>query len=497
MSDRCCIVLFNHASGSGHHESWTALFAKLLLGKGYRVVCMTPDKDKLYRALAMQDVAGHPDLALLESPAPLPPPRILRILRAAKARLKPQRPQNQTASSGTAATPAAPPRLTLRQTWRILAYRYVQDTHEAKITPDMPPVLQWKKRCLRLVVPPAWHSTQAAKHYLKAIRARCRLWRTYRAGFRHPRDLVNVSRTAMEQSPWQPELLFAMYLDIWRTGGAAWRMSGPLALPWSGIRFIPFPPEFAGQESYCAQSGFKGMCFLDEQAAGIYTRACPHKTFSTLPDITNVALPEQPSALAEAILAEARGRKIVLLCGSIEGRKNVGAFCRTALRADPEDWFFALVGEHHPHSFSAEDTDALARLAGSDLGHAFLYDGFLDDERELNAVIAAADVLFAVYRDFTISSNMPTKAAYFEKPILAAKGYLMGNRIERYTIGRTVDQDDENAMLAALNNMLKNPVSRASFASYRQDFSEQRLADALDGFVRQCMHATGTKGENS
>jgi len=105
-----------------------------------------------------------------------------------------------------------------------------------------------------------------------------------------------------------------------------------------------------------------------------------------------------------------------------------------------------------------------------------------------NEVIQASDVIFAVYRDFKVSSNMPGKAAAFNKPILVAKGYLMGERVTNYGIGATVAEDDVLGMLSALNSLIDNPNLMAkNFEAYRQDFSVEALSDHLIGFLKNCM----------
>ena len=97
-----------------------------------------------------------------------------------------------------------------------------------------------------------------------------------------------------------------------------------------------------------------------------------------------------------------------------------------------------------------------------------------------------SSVIFAVYRDFFRSSNMLSKAAYFEKPILVANGCLMGERVERYGIGLAVDQDDTLGMHEALLALASIQGLKSNFQRYRSDISEALLQQTLSNFLRQC-----------
>ena len=63
------ILLCNYVSGTGHHESWTVMFANLLIECGYRVVCITPDVDALKVLFASNAIVAGEKLHLLQIPA--------------------------------------------------------------------------------------------------------------------------------------------------------------------------------------------------------------------------------------------------------------------------------------------------------------------------------------------------------------------------------------------------------------------------------------------
>ena len=63
-------------------------------------------------------------------------------------------------------------------------------------------------------------------------------------------------------------------------------------------------------------------------------------------------------------------------------------------------------------------------------------------EPQFNAFINACDVIFTGYLNFKGSSNLLTKAAYFNKPVIASEGFCMGKRVEKYHTGIVIKQDD-------------------------------------------------------
>ena len=117
----------------------------------------------------------------------------------------------------------------------------------------------------------------------------------------------------------------------------------------------------------------------------------------------------------------------------------------------------------------------------------FIKPDFVTDERCFNELIAISSVIFAVYRDFKRSSNMLSKAAYFEKPILVSDEFLMGERVQRYKIGQAVKPDDALQIHAGLSLCRQFPPTQHQFATYRQDFSETTMQTALHGFVQNCL----------
>jgi hypothetical protein len=116
-----------------------------------------------------------------------------------------------------------------------------------------------------------------------------------------------------------------------------------------------------------------------------------------------------------------------------------------------------------------------------------VYPDYLPDETSFNSIIATANVIFAVYRDFYRSSNMLAKAAYFEKPILVADRCLMGERVTQYGIGHAVPADSLAAIQAGLKAVLSIQDLPAKCASYRAAFNRTEFSRRLTAFATSCL----------
>ena len=448
------VLLYNPLSGHGHLDSWLAMFARLLLQRGHGVQVLTPGPQALLDRLAQDGLTQHPALRLLDwDAARESPSRVRRLLKIC----------------------------------RTVAEGYHQRTPASIPTPDMPPVRRLKKHLLQCVVPPVyglvspWLPPRDAWDALPPFDMQ-----DVAAGLLDPAQAARRIAAAVANAPHPPALVCVMYMDMFSLSPARWQAWEQLCpLPWTGVRFVPSAPERL--EPYYSLRSLRGMCLLDERERDAYAAALPGRHFALLPDTTFSSLPEVEPPLAATIRDRARGRRVVFLGGSIGGQKNLARWEGLIRRADPARWFFVMVGEVHAHSLNAEEAAALERLTAAPPEHFLAHAAYLDDERDFNAVIAASSVIFAVYKRFAISSNMPGKAAALERPILAASGFLMGDRVTRYGIGRAVPEDDEAAMLAALEDLAAHPVPPARFAAYRADFSQDRLADVLTAHVRQCL----------
>jgi hypothetical protein len=276
-----------------------------------------------------------------------------------------------------------------------------------------------------------------------------------------------------------------MYMDMYRLGDLSWsRFDSENDYLWAGIRFVP-PHE--PTEAWYRLSAWRGMCLLDQKLVEKYSDTLPKKIFSYLPDVTEVVLPREQSSLVKQIIDRSAGRKIVFLGGSIGGQKNLALWYSMIEGADPNKWFFVQIGEIYHGTLELNDTAALNCIGQKQPENLLIHDRYLTDDAEFNDVIRSSFAIYAIYRNFTISSNMLGKAAHFQKPILVSDRFLMGSRVMKYGIGLAVNENNPELALKALEALSNMHIPPEYFASYCHDFGIDALSKELNSFLLACM----------
>ena len=428
MQDRHGVLLYNPISNEGHLDSWHVLFIEIFLAAGWEVIPVSADPQRLRLNLERKGVWGHPCLIWPNSEKPK------------------TRPFNSTA-------------------------------------------IDFYQRVLRQVKRTFESPTQREQRLLAAR-------------FLEPQQFKDVVSAALDRCRGRVDLIFNMFVDGYLPNSTAWNKlafhqskssnqsvvcSEAESIPWTGLCITP---EAKGQHlpAYYSLLQYRGTCFLEEAAVQTYRNAASTKHFAFLPDITDTELPLEPNALAMAIQRRAAGRRIVFMGGSIGKQKNLAQWVALILNVDPKQWYFVQIGRISHSSLTADDAQALKRIQQQPPENLYVHADYLPDETSFNAVIAVADVIFAVYRDFYRSSNMLSKAAYFEKPILVADQCLMGERVSRYGIGLAVPSDSLERIRAGLIATVQLQDLAQKFTSYRADFNRAEFGRRLTDFATACLN---------
>lgn len=228
---------------------------------------------------------------------------------------------------------------------------------------------------------------------------------------------------------------------------------------------------------------------LDPNLVEPYRSRTGGKPVFVFPDLTD---PEHPAAhepeagLANKLRALAGGRKVVALLGHLKLSKGLEAFTRAA--ADPrlQDVIFFLGGEI--------DWDGVPRHLRSELMTAWERSPNIlthlqrIEEKAFNGVLRMADVVYAAYVDFPFSSNVLTKAAIFQRPIVVTEGQLMGERVREFGLGAVVPDRNPQAVADAILELLSSAGTpsgmSARYKAYAELHSYQRLKEVLGQVLR-------------
>lgn len=304
----------------------------------------------------------------------------------------------------------------------------------------------------------------------------------YRISFR---DLVLEIRSGRTRVGAAPDLVFFLYLDMMAEDRTSRRYLERLGAPWAGILFHPrYHGTLANArpERYFETSTARGAAFLNPHFLAPYSAALPTEIFGLVPDVTDASLPEQEPALVSEIRRRARGRAIVAQLGSLSPEKGVLTFLQAIAHARRDEYFFVIVGEIFWTAFGPDEA-SFRRFVANPPENCFIHDGYVEDERVLNAVIRAADVLFAVYPTMRDSSNTLTKAALLERPVIVSNQYLMGERVTAHRLGAAVAPEDVEGILGAVLELRRRQPDDFGFAEYRAAHSLDSLRTAFGALV--------------
>lgn len=301
-----------------------------------------------------------------------------------------------------------------------------------------------------------------------------------------------------------PVLVFLSYLDLFL---------GRWLVPFDWLRIV-------------GQRRFSGLIFHGEAGEGLrhrkwrrgplasfallYSRLCPAiaslneggapglanllspKPVLVFPDVArepfNTSASNSP--LLQQIRFCARGRPILVLLGALAWRKGLQEFLQLANLLPVESWFLVCAGRVFDHSATQEGAGLLARARADTQEHLLLCDRWLTDA-EFDAILQASTAVFAVYRDWRSSSNLLTKAAQAEKPVLVSEGGLMAERVKRYGTGLAAPENNVSIMAdiltsGKLQTLASTPEFSRGCVRYRTDHNVERLHQMVGTLLKAC-----------
>ena len=204
------------------------------------------------------------------------------------------------------------------------------------------------------------------------------------------------------------------------------------------------------------------------------------KKIFVLPDIADDTFPDTNYSLAQQVKEKANGRSIIGLLGYLEKRKNLISLIEIAKRSIEKPYFFLFAGFFDENSFSPDEASTIIDFYQSNPSNCFFHFERIPLESQFNRLIDQCNVLYAVYENFPSSSNILTKAAIFQKPLLVARGYSMANNVKEFNLGISVDSNNLSEQMIALETLLdqdqfyKN-IDQPKFEEYKRYHSIDNL----------------------
>ena len=266
--------------------------------------------------------------------------------------------------------------------------------------------------------------------------------------------------------------------------------------PWSGIylharafrmpgSLMPFFNRPPCPEKIFTHPAMSTVCLIDEGAVEPMRALTKGKTAIEFPDITGteIELPLDGDTLAGKLRRFANGRKTVVCLGHLQKTKGLIELCQVASDPGCADICIFFGGEVSWSDLSPEEVRFIQRT-WEQSSNVLTHLARLSDAT-MNALIRTADVVFAAYTNFPNSSNVMTKAAMLERPILVSDGHLMAERVRKYRLGAVVPEGSAEAMVGEIRCLCaEGGDPDADYKAYYANHSPEALHIALQKVVK-------------
>ncbi len=234
--------------------------------------------------------------------------------------------------------------------------------------------------------------------------------------------------------------------------------------PWSGLYFHPThlrvnseilkPKSRPSEIDYILTSkNCIAIALHDEGICNILSERLSGKSVLLFPEIADDAEPDFLFKPAKEIKRRAKNRTIVGMIGLLDRRKGIKMLVESVLNLNPADYFFVFAGKTNLEHFNEDDQQFVANFFRSEPENVFTHFEYIPEGAEFNAVFDSLDIVFLVYEEFASSSNRLTKAAIFNKPVIAQNRYCVGEDVVKYHLGLTINETDTAECISSIQKI--------------------------------------------
>jgi hypothetical protein len=186
--------------------------------------------------------------------------------------------------------------------------------------------------------------------------------------------------------------------------------------------------------------------------------------------------------LAIQIREKAKGRTVAGMIGC-EKHKGTLTLIRAAKQADAQKYFFVFAGILPEHTYSNEEWNEVQQFIHSSPENCFFHFEPIPEGAAYNAVFSSFDIIYLVYDNFISSSNRLTKAAIFQRLVLASDQYCVGDDVRNFNLGVAIPPKKPEAVLQGLDElrcrMEKKEFPYEQWKHYAALNSEEKLAESF------------------
>ncbi len=220
-----------------------------------------------------------------------------------------------------------------------------------------------------------------------------------------------------------------------------------------------------------------GVAIHDEGVVKRYEQRLNNKVV-LFPEIADDTAPDTEYWLAKEIKAKAKGRIILGEIG-LQRHKGMLTLIRLAKIADPDKYFFAFLGSKTYATLSKEEVDEAEDFFNNPKEHIYTYFESIPEGASYNAVFNLFSVILLVYNAFPSTSNRLTKAAIFRKPVIASNRFCIAEDVEKYQLGKTVEEGNHLEALEKIEILLQEINNKTFTFARHEEYSKIHSTSVL------------------
>jgi hypothetical protein len=212
------------------------------------------------------------------------------------------------------------------------------------------------------------------------------------------------------------------------------------------------------------------------------------------PETADDTAPDPENELAGLIRKKAGNRIVIGMIGC-EKHKGTLTLARLIAKADPSKYFFAFLGILPENTYTAEEWKEINEFINERRENCFFHFQPVPEGAAYNAVFCSFDIPFLVYDDFVSSSNRLTKAAIFQRLVLASDNYCVGEDVKKFRLGAAVKPQDHGEALNGLEKLAgeikRNDYPAESWKVYKDINSIEKLYERFSELTKLSEAAFG------
>jgi hypothetical protein len=240
-------------------------------------------------------------------------------------------------------------------------------------------------------------------------------------------------------------------------------------------------PKFLEPDYLFRSQNCVGVCVLDRFITEPL-KSRVYKKVVVFPEISNVSIQKKESVFSKQIKEMAKSRVVVGLLG-VEQNEGITALIRLIKKVDTDKYFFVFAGKLDFSAMDEIQREEVELFMNDQAPNILFILQPLNDE-EINQIYKEIDISYLYFYNYVSSNHLLTKAAYYQKPVLANKDFCVGDTVKKFKIGLSVNGKMEESVNALeflrLERLNFNVFDKESYSEYYALQSESFLDNALE-----------------